>query len=217
MDAPIRAPSEAGGALLERLLDEAERGMVAPAAEAAPATEGEPPSSRASAVGPPTVPATPPVSGGDVGGLLGGLLGNPSVMAALPTLLESLGPLLGGGRPTGGSASGGSASDGSASGGASSAANRGTPPAPLPVSGRAHTPPDRHTALLCAVKPYLSPERQAAADTLLRLCRVWDALARSGVTPGSLGVLFGMPGGAPGRMPGGTVVADAGHTEEEVT
>lgn len=31
-------------------------------------------------------------------------------------------------------------------------------------------------ALLCALKPYLSPERREMADYLLRVCRVYDTL-----------------------------------------
>ncbi len=58
----------------------------------------------------------------------------------------------------------------------------------LAPGGKGAAPPDRHTALLCAIKPYLGPDRQAAADTVLRLVRVWDALARSGI---SLSSLFG--------------------------
>ena len=78
--------------------------------------------------------------------------------------------------------------------------------------GSAHTATrphtiDRHTALLCAVKPYLSPERQSAADTVIRLCRVWDALERSGISlSGLLGSIpvtgsppVGMSGAKDGR------------------
>jgi hypothetical protein len=51
---------------------------------------------------------------------------------------------------------------------------------------------DRHTALLCAIKPYLSPARRDAAETVIRLCRIWDALERSGISlTGLLGSLGG--------------------------
>ena len=50
---------------------------------------------------------------------------------------------------------------------------------------------DRHTALLCALKPYLSPHRRDTADTVIRLCRVWDALEKSGI---SLAGLLGSVG-----------------------
>ena len=93
---------------------------------------------------------------------MAGLLANPALLSALPTLLENIGPLVGAFSGGGG-------------------------------SGHTATRPhaiDRHTALLCAVKPYLSPERQSAADTVLRLCRVWDALERSGISlSGLLGAI----------------------------
>jgi hypothetical protein len=37
---------------------------------------------------------------------------------------------------------------------------------------------DRHTALLCAIKPYLCAERQKAADQLIGLCKMGDALQK---------------------------------------
>ena len=95
---------------------------------------------------------------------LGALLSDPAVLTALPALMEDLSPLLGGlGRGVG----------------SGSGATR-----PHPV--------DRHTALLCAIKPYLSPARRDAAETVIRLCRIWDALERSGISlTGLLGSLGG--------------------------
>ena len=61
-----------------------------------------------------------------------------------------------------------------------------------PNASRPHAV-DRHTALLCAIKPYLSPHRRETAETVIRLCRVWDALERSGI---SLTGLLGTLGGA---------------------
>ena len=91
---------------------------------------------------------------------LGLLAQNPALLSAIPTLMENLSPLLAGLKTGVGSA---------------------------PNATRPHSI-DRHTALLCALKPYLSPERQTAADTVIRLCRMWDALERSGI---SLSGLFG--------------------------
>ena len=97
---------------------------------------------------------------------LGSLLSDPGVLTVLPTLLENLSPLLSGlSRGTGSS----------------------------PNAARPHAI-DRHTALLCAIKPYLSPHRRETAETVIRLCRVWDALERSGI---SLTGLLGSVGGAP--------------------
>lgn len=56
-------------------------------------------------------------------------------------------------------------------------------------------PMDRHTALLCALRPYLSPRRREAAQTLLRLCGVWDAIEASGLSLKGLSGLLG--GGGP--------------------
>ena len=61
------------------------------------------------------------------------------------------------------------------------------------TSAGAKHPTDRHTALLCAVKPYLGERRQATAETVIRLCRLWDALSRAGL---STAVLNGLLGGS---------------------
>ena len=69
-------------------------------------------------------------------------------------------------------------------------------------SGAKGHPPDRHTALLCAVKPYLGERRQATADTVIRLCRLWDALSRAGLSTAVLNGLLG--GGAPPSQESGS-------------
>ena len=46
------------------------------------------------------------------------------------------------------------------------------PAAPEPAKKK----DNRREALLCALKPYLSPERREMADYLIRICRVYDAL-----------------------------------------
>ena len=108
----------------------------------------------------------PPVSPPPSGGSLpGALLSNPALLSALPALLENLSPLLG--SPGGGVGS-------------------------SPAATRPHAV-DRHTALLCALKPYLSPHRRETAETVIRLCRVWDALEKSGI---SLTGLLGTVGGS---------------------
>ena len=102
-----------------------------------------------------------------------GLLANPALLSALPTLVENIGPLLG-----------------TLSGGGVGSA---------PGATRPHTI-DRHTALLCAIKPYLSPGRREAAENVIRLCRVWDALERSGI---SLTGLLGLVGNRESDREGG--------------
>ena len=84
---------------------------------------------------------------------IGALFSNPALMTALPTLMKELGPVLSG---LGGKGEGG--------GGLAS----------LKLLQGGH--PDRHTALLCAIKPYLGRERQEAAEQMIRLCRIWTAL-----------------------------------------
>ena len=98
------------------------------------------------------------------GAFLGGLAGNPALLSAIPALMENIGPLLAGG------------SVGRGVGG-----------------GHARHSVDRHTALLCAVKPYLGSERQEAAERIIRLCRAWDALQRAGVTDLLRGLSHGQP------------------------
>ena len=176
--------SESGGAppvdlnaLLGRLLDEAEdenRKEPSPLPPASSADHDTDPPAR------PTAVSASPTAGanGAAGFPLGSLLANPTLLAALPTLAENVGPLLG-------NMSGGTGSS--------------------PKATRPHTV-DRHTALLCAVKPYLSPQRQNAAETVIRLCRIWDALERSGISLS--GLLTGL---------GGTVPANTPASDGEVT
>lgn len=69
-----------------------------------------------------------------------------------------------------------------------------------PSAGGRSSGLDRHTALLCALKPYLSPHRRETAETIIHLCRLWDALERSGI---SLTGLSGLLGGMPSSREGG--------------
>ena len=110
-------------------------------------------------------PPPPPPPGGS--SPLGAILSNPALLSALPALMENLSPLLG-----------------SLGGGVGSS----------PHATRPHAV-DRHTALLCALKPYLSPHRRETAETVIRLCRVWDALEKSGIS------LLGLLGTAGGSTP----------------
>lgn len=114
----------------------------------------------------PPSPSAPPLttSPPSGGSPLGMLFQNPALLSALPSLMENLSPLLGG-----------------LGGGVGSA----------PHVTRPHSI-DRHTALLCALKPYLSAHRRDTAETVIRLCKVWDALEKSGI---SLSGILGSIGG----------------------
>ena len=107
------------------------------------------------------------------GSLLGGLLSNPALLSALPQLMSSLGPLLGGGGQK------------SAQPSPASQPQEGDSPsaAPQPKAG---IPLDRHTALLCAIKPYLGKDRQAAAEYMIQMCRVLSTLQGMGISIPSL-------------------------------
>ncbi len=128
-----------------------------PPAEGEGSTFDDAPPSAAGARGFPSG-STPP-EGNPLGALLGGLASNPALLTAIPTLMENLGPLLGGG------------GIGKSGGGAKGGGSKSIAPSL-----------DRHTALLCAVKPYLGSGRQEAAEKIIRLCRAWDALQKSGMT-----------------------------------
>ncbi len=185
MDASNRTDPNA---LLARLLDEVDPPKVGPPdSDSIPpqATEEVRPTADIHAIRSDSPPAE--ASGSPAGGaspLIGNLLSNPALLSALPTLLENLSPLL--------------------AGGAQSSEGGGQSPTTRPTASVSHRlPVDRHTALLCAIKPYLSAERQSAAETMIRLCRVWDALGRSGI---SLSGLLGTLGG-------GTTVSSASPTD----
>ncbi len=139
------------GDVLERLMDEAEQGRT----DAADVPVK---------ILPPDVPA----SGAPSGGILGGLLSNPALLSALPQLVSGLGTL------SKGSASADAQSNGDTEKETASAASVSKAPAVF-------SHPDRHTALLCALKPYLGTERQQAAEYLISLCRVWNTLQGMGI------------------------------------
>ena len=124
--------------------------------------ENAPPSAEDAPLSPSAPPLTTSPPSG--GSPLGMLFQNPALLSALPSLMENLSPLLGG-----------------LGGGVGSA----------PHATRPHSI-DRHTALLCALKPYLSAHRRDTAETVIRLCKVWDALEKSGI---SLSGILGSIGG----------------------
>lgn len=142
------------GEVLERLIDDAEQGTP-------------PLDAMVGKVLPPQVPSSA------AAGLLGGLLSNPALLSGLPQLLSGLGSLSGGASPNGENKNRDDASAIEAD--PKKGESQG-------VSAPVRTmPPDRHTALLCALKPYLGAERRQAADYLISLCRVWGTLQSMGI------------------------------------
>lgn len=127
--------------------------------------EGTPPSSEATEGEQAMTAPTDTPRSAENGTPLASLLTNPAVLSALPSLMENLSPLL---------------------------ASMGRGVGSAPTATHPHGI-DRHTALLCALKPYLSPHRRETAETVIRLCKVWDALEKSGI---SLTGLLGTMGGS---------------------
>ena len=79
---------------------------------------------------------------------------DPELAAKLPEMIKTLSPLL--------------------SGALSS---------PKPSPPKKDSPSEQRCALLLALKPFLSPERQSAADSLLRLSQLSDVLGSQGFPP----------------------------------
>ncbi len=109
-----------------------------------------------------------PVSNGadnPPGNILSLLLSNPEMLAKLPTLLSSVKPII----------------DMLGSGNLSASASA---PVSAPASQAASVPlgitqnkgADSRSALLCAMKPYLSRDRQNAIDYIIKLGRLGDIL-----------------------------------------
>ncbi len=144
-----------------------------------------------------------PLGTGGAGGLMNALLAHPELIRTIPTLIQTLGPLMyreketasgisGSGQVsasadgirTGASAPGGSDTDtakGHAEAASAGTGTTGTVPSgarPLAAHPGRH---DRHTPLLRALKPYLSGERRQAVDTVISLCQVWDSLQDAGI------------------------------------
>ncbi len=111
--------------------------------------------------------ASPPQGNTGGGDILSSLLSNPELIAKLPSILSSVKPLLEILQ-------------------ASSKAAMPPPPkneavpvlsSDAPASATKHSPnADSRTALLCAMKPYLSRDRQNAIDYIVKIGRLGDIL-----------------------------------------
>ncbi len=114
------------------------------------------------ATSPPPQSSSPQSPMGDI---LSSLLSNPEMLAKLPSLLSSVKPIID---------MLGIGSQASASVPASAATDIQSSVAALPSSRAASA--DSRTALLCAMKPYLSHERQNAIDYIVKLSKLGDIL-----------------------------------------
>ncbi len=100
-----------------------------------------------------TPPPEQPSSGGDI---LTSLLSNPEIISKLPQIMSMVKPLM------------------------DSMSSQNTQAASIPTAlantQHAHKSPDNRSALLCAMKPYLGPERQQAIDYMMKLSKLGDVL-----------------------------------------
>ncbi len=115
---------------------------------------------------------TAPVNSGTdnpMGNILSSLLSNPEMLAKLPTLLSSVKPII----DMLGAGSLSSPASASVSAPISAPTSQ-TVPTSLTASHNKGA--DSRTALLCAMKPYLSHDRQNAIDYIIKLGRLGDIL-----------------------------------------
>lgn len=104
------------------------------------------------------VPSAALPSGGLAEGL-GAVLSDPELMAKLPQIMAMLRPMMAQGAAQAPATSGG--------------ANTEIPSTVAPVAARQD---DHRSALLLALKPFLSDDRQRAVDAMLRLSKLGDVL-----------------------------------------
>lgn len=133
---------------------------------------------------------SPEKSIGDLlgGGGIAGLLQNPEIAAKLPRIMEALSPLMAemkAEKAAAFAAAGGADAAGTdAAETASAASDAAAEPVPEPAQiapavlpTAAHASAARRTALLRAIGPYLSAERQGALDTVLKVSALLDLLS----------------------------------------
>ena len=124
-------------------------------------------------ISPPQAPPTTTLNSSDGGDILSSLLSNPELISKLPSLLSSIKPILdmlkSAGAPTTTSSP---VSVQIAESATEASAHKDTP-----ASIVRHPPgADSRTALLCAMKPYLSRDRQNAIDYIVKIGRLGDIL-----------------------------------------
>ncbi len=127
-----------------------------------------PGASSPSAASPPSVDTQLSSSAANpMGDIISSLLSNPEMLTKLPALLSSIKPIM---EMLGGLGGGGAAS---ASATAQALPTPQAAPSAVKPSDKGS---DSRTALLCAMKPYLSADRQNAIDYIIKLGRLGDIL-----------------------------------------
>lgn len=114
------------------------------------------------------------------GGGIASLLQNPEIAAKLPRIMEALAPVMAemkaeqaGGAP----AQTSSAADGTDAAPVSAASAADALQKALPAVGKAQPSASRRMALLRALSPYLSADRQSALDTVIKVSTLIDLLS----------------------------------------
>lgn len=102
-----------------------------------------------------------------LGGVLSALLSNPEMIKMLPTVIASVKPMLE-------MLGGGAASSASGEATVAKAVDKSLKPSEHGREGSVGN--DSRTALLCAMKPYLSEERRNAVDHIVKLSRLGEIL-----------------------------------------
>ena len=112
---------------------------------------------------------SPPQKTSDSGDILSSLMSNPDLIAKIPQLISLVTPLLSG--FLGGQKETQKESEAPAVSIATSSAvsSQKLPP-------KVHSHSDSRAALLCAIKPYLCADRQAAVDYIIKLSRLGEIL-----------------------------------------
>lgn len=116
-------------------------------------------------------------------GGIASLLQNPEIAAKLPRIMEALAPVMAemkaekaGGAPAQAAETDGTS--GAADGAPVSAADAADAlQKALPAMGKAHPSASRRMALLRALAPYLSADRQSALDTVIKVSTLIDLLS----------------------------------------
>ena len=125
-------------------------------------------------ISPPPAPTAPQQVNSGGGDILTSLLSNPEIIGKLPSILSSIKPILDILKPAQGATAPASAA-------ASVTVTESSPEPTLskdtPASLTRHSPSsDSRTALLCAMKPYLSRDRQNAIDYIVKIGKLGDIL-----------------------------------------